>query len=746
MLDNIPFELRQLNQWLNADMTLNEKGEPKKTPLNPRTGAYASVDDPNTWGSFSEAIATGKPIGFVLSKNDPYCIIDLDDKLSNPASDEEKQRFSDIISTFETYTELSTSGRGAHLIVKGVLPKGTNRSHVEMYSEGRYMICTGNVIKNYPIAERQELLDLMYAEMQPTKITEQLMQVDSIYTDAQILERATSASNSDKYNNLWLGNWKDLYPSQSEADFALMSMFCFYTKDNQQAIRLFRQSALGKRDKAQRDDYFIGKYGIINKIRANELPDLDFTELKVNAQKAMANSARRFDMPKEVECKSVEVPNGLIGELTDYFMSTATRPVKEVALAAALTLVAGVAGRVYNTSTGTGLNLYIILLAKTGSGKEGAQNGIERLLCAVKSAGAPTVEDFIGPAAFASGQALIKVLGSKPCFFSILGEFGLTLQELSDPRSNSSVKMLKKVLLDLYSKSGASDVLRSSVYSDTEKNTAIVQSPSVTILGESTPETFFEALNESQIAEGLIPRFSIIQYMGMRPSSNPNAGHAPSEQLIAKFMTLIAGVLTAANSNVRITVTMNKEAQALLDEFDKKADTLIIQHSEGTPELQLWNRAHLKALKLASLLAVSQHPIHPEVDAKGAQWAIDFVIKDITLITSQFSEGSIGKGEAKQVSDLKAIIISYFKSSPTVLRTHGEELLVLQKNGLIPYKFIQRRSNLASFRNDKFGHNVSLKRALQILVDSGMLRIVPNAQFQDLVRFEGICYTVTGDW
>lgn len=752
MLDNIPIKLRQLNQWVVADMSLNNKGEPKKIPLNPRTFAHASVDDPTTWGSFAEAIASGKPVGFVLSKDDPYCIIDLDDKLSNPASDAEKERFSEIIKAFDTYTELSTSGRGAHLILEGKIPKGVKRSHVEIYSDGRYMICTGNVVKNYPIAERQSMLDIMYGEMQVNEVPENLLQIDSIYNDAEILARAALASNNEKYNKLWAGTWQGDYPSQSEADFALASMFCFYTKDNNQVMRLFRKSSLGQRDKANRDDYFIGKYGIINKIRANELPALNFTELQEAAELAVkkiatARKAREAQIEKNKASKQTElqIPHGLVGELTEYFLATANRPVKEIALAAALTLLAGVAGRAFNVSS-TGLNLYIILLAKTGSGKEAAQDGIERLIRAVRTAGIPSVEDFVGPAAFSSGQALIKVLSTKPCFFSVLGEFGLTLQDISDPRATSSTRMLKKVLLDLYTKSGSSSVLRSSVYSDVEKNTAIVQSPSITILGETTPETFFDALSETQIAEGLIPRFSIIQYIGERTARNENSGCPPSEQLVAKFSTLVAAALTSANSNLTTPVQIAPDAQALLNSFDVEADNLVNSHSENSPELHLWNRAHLKALKTSAVIAVGVNPINPVIDVLCATWAINFVRNDIALITKQFEDGEVGKGDHKQVSDLRQVILSYFNMDEKKLYKWGETVAILRRSNLIPYSYLSKQCKHASFRNDKKGQTVALKTTLQLMVETGMLKIVPNEYFIKLVKYEGICYSVTDNF
>lgn len=286
MLINIPSELKALNQWVVCDMSLNEKSEPKKFPLNPRTGQFADITNPSTWGSFEEAVKTGNPaIGFVFTVNDEYAVIDLDDKLSNPASAEDKERFTKIVNAFNSYTEISTSGRGVHIIVKGSVPKGINRNHVEVYSAGRYMIFTGNVIRNVPIENQQKLLDVMYAEMQPVE-TSVLVQVDGVMSDAEIIERASNASNSEKYKALCNGDLKG-YPSQSEADFALLAIIAFYTKDNEQVRRLFRMTALGKRDKATRNDKYIDR--TLSIIRAKEVPLLDLTILK---QSMRANTAK----------------------------------------------------------------------------------------------------------------------------------------------------------------------------------------------------------------------------------------------------------------------------------------------------------------------------------------------------------------------------------------------------------------------------------------------------------------------
>jgi hypothetical protein len=481
----------------------------------------------------------------------------------------------------------------------------------------------------------------------------------------------------------------------------------------------------------------------LGKIRANQPEPIGFSQLIANAQ-AIANSVQSLSKePPVLSNQQLELPPGLVGELAQYFYSAAIRPVPEIALAAAIALVSGVAGRSYNIS-GSGLNQYIILLAKTGSGKEGALSGIENLISAIRPQ-LPMADQFMGPAAFASGQALIRVLNTQPCFLSVLGEFGLTFQQLSDHRANSATIMLRKVLLDLYAKSGWNRVLRPSVYSDTEKNTSIIQAPAVTILGESTPETFFDGLDSSHIAEGLIPRFSVLEYTGDRPARNKNANQPPNPNLAQKFIDLVTISLTTTNNNTCCTVELDSHSLALLDEFDAKADK-IMNDSKMDVESQLWNRAHLKALKLSALLAVGVNPHQPVVTGEMAQWAIKFVERDVTLVIKRFQAGDVGTGDSKQFNDLKQAIESYFILPPASLKTY-EISKELHKANIVPYRYLMKRTaSVASFRKDKNGSTMVLRRTLQSLVEAGMLIEISKVDLIKNFGYSGVAYGISKNW
>lgn len=722
MRNNIPMELRALPQWVCAG--------PDKVPLSPRTGQPASVTDPNTWATFEEAVRTGmKHVGFVLAEWDPYTIIDLDNKPSKPCTPEQWARHQKILEAFDSYTERSASGTGYHIIVKGRIPAGVHRDNVEVYSTARYMICTGDVVRNTPIADYQQLLDVLYGEMKPADVVE-LDDVEGIMSDEEVVEMAMRAANADKFNELCRGDWQAMgYESQSEADFALMSIFAYYTRDNEQVRRLFRMSPLGQREKAQKNDKYLNF--ALGKIRAQQPPLVDFEELQANMAPATSIPEAPTQAPapyiKDTApvVPGVSLPPGLVGEVAQYIYQTAIRPVPEIALGAAIAITAGVCARSYNIS-GSGLNQYLILLAKTGAGKEGAVTGIDNLIAAIRPQ-VPMVDQFIGPSAFASGQALIKVLDDRPCFVSVLGEFGLTLQQLCDPRASSPQIMLKKVLLDLYSKSGWNKVLRSSVYSDTDKNTKIVQAPNVTILGESTPESFFEGLDSIHIAEGLIPRFSVIEYTGPRPPRNRNANQPPSQQLVARFSELVAVSLTTANNGTCANVQMDSTAIQLMDEFDAKADGMI--NAAGSDvDMQLWNRAHLKALKLAAVIAVGCNPHAPVVTPDIARWSIDFVERDVAVMTTRFQRGEVGVGDHRHEVDIRKAVENYLAMSESQ-RLQYKTPKSLLNQPVVPFHYLRRKLRLLSaFKNDRRGVARALEDSLKDMVKAEILRQVPPQQ------------------
>ena len=761
MFEGIPHEMRSYPQWVVWRYEDTDAPKPTKVPYSARTGRLASVTDSDTWTSYDEAVAAMSSgwysgIGFVLTNADPYAFIDLDDTKGNQADFERQLK---VYQEFDSFAERSPSGNGLHIIVKGAIESGRRRSHIEIYSSHRYMTMTGNVYRDAPIRDYNDLLQVLWQQMgSGSKAVEHYAGLaEATETDEQVIEAATNAANGDKFAALYSGDWQQYYPSQSEADLALIDIIAFYTQNRAQIMRIFRNSMLGQRDKAKRNDYV--NY-MLNKSFDRMLPPVDIDGLR-NALEAQLTAKAKEDVqaaqaaptqqppqirqaPDMKPSQSIYTPPpGLVGEIAQFIYAQAPRPVPEIALAGALGLMSGIVGRAYNIS-GTGLNQYVLLLAPTGTGKEAIARGIDKLMGAIQRS-VPASTDFIGPGEIASSQALIKYMAkSANSFVSVVGEFGIQLKMMASPHAPPHLTGLMRLILDLFNKSGEGNVLRPSIYSDKDKNTASVLAPAFTMLGESTPEKFYEALDESMITSGLLPRFTTIEYTGDRPPLNPGHINAqPSFDLIERLGTICANALQLNSSHRAVNVQMTQQASAMFSDFDKHCD----ENINGSSEVRrnLWNRAHVKALKLAALIAVGCNPFEPTIDGEMASWALNLVVADTRNLLAKFDAGEIGvdNEETKQLTTAIKTIREYVtlpfseveKYVPGMGHLHGERI--------IPYSYIQRRLvAMAIFRKDRRGASEALKRTLKTLVERGDLQEVSKATLSKQYNTTALCYMI----
>lgn len=772
MYHNIPLELREYAQWVcwRYEIVNNRR---TKVPYHPSGQFRANINNPATWGSFDAACQTAlgpvmDGIGFVLTSNDPYTGIDIDDKQENPASDGELQTHQWLLNNFASFTERSVGNRwtdaqgrergGYHIIIRGKIPGGRDRGHVGVYSTHRYLTFSGDVVRAAPIVDYQQLLEDLVEAMPDNSAEYELLDMEQTMTDREVFDMAISAYNGEKYDRLCRGavTYRDdgdpngEYQSRSEADLAIISIIAYYTRNDEQVRRLFRMTALGKRDKHQGSNKWIDR--CLRIFRSKQAPPADVEAAKANAMAIIAAAGTAEQQEVSTVLASLPAPTappppaappaptqvapapparavgpytpppGLVGELAAYFYSTSIRPVPEAALCAAISVMAGVAGRAYNISN-TGLNQYTLFVAETGRGKDGLTSGISKLMAATRQI-VPMAEDFMGPSAFASGQGLVRILDTRPSFVSVLGEFGLTLQAMADPRAPAATVLLRRVLLDLYMKSGWQEVLRPTAYSDTEKNTKLVHAPNVTILGECTPGTLFDKLSAQDIADGLVPRFNVVEYTGARVRRNRQAGHMPPQELVQKFADVMTVAVTSKQNMTCSAVQMTPEALELCDAFDEECDNHINGTAVGSVETELWNRGHLKLLKLAGLIAVGVNPHNPVVTLEIAQWAEGFVRAGTMGILKRFATGDVGMGEGKQTSDMRKMVQDYFKSDKRTLAGYKVKD-GLQQAGMIPYcYFTVRAARMAAFYNDRNGTARALKAQLDTLVASEVLGLL----------------------
>lgn len=735
MFENIPDELKNYKQWVMWRLEKiddDPETKPTKVPYSIR-GYNVSVLDYHEFGTFSDVVACYQSgaysgIGFVFTENDPYAFIDLDDC----GQDGELIAYHmELYSVFSSYSEISPSGNGLHIIVKGSIPEGRRNSakKIEIYSSQRYATFTGNIYgAERQIHDRSALLNLVFE-----KLTEQRkrsdeykhLHIEQTQEDAEIIDIASRAVNGDKFYNLFAGNWHEYYQSQSEADQSLINMIAFYTQNRDQIKRIFRSSALGQRAKAQREKYVDDN---ITLAFDRQIPPIDISGLKerfLEIQKSAVYSDTIENRNTQQAGNVYKLPPGILGDLAQFIYDAAPRQVKEVALAGAIAYLAGITGRCYNISN-TGLNQYVFFLANTGIGKDAISNGFDKMNAAIRWH-CPQIDDYMGPSEIASPQGLVRALDKRPCFVSIWGEAGLALQEMTSARPSPARHGLKRLFLDLYMRSGAGRRTNGTVYSEQEKNIPILKSPSFSFIGESNPDSFYSALNEKMITEGLLPRFTTIYYNGLRPHTNDQARYVfPSAQLQASITSLVGYCCQLNMQEKVIDIQLDNDATAILKQFDIFCDDKV---NSSTTEVyrHLWTRAHLKSLKLAGLLSVGINPYNPIVCKNAALWAINLILFDINTMLEKFDSALVGENnhEALQYTIVKNTITHYLKT-PWEQIAKSQQTRTTQSAhslGVITLSFISVRVlQMADFRNDKIGATAALKRTLALMLENGDIK------------------------
>lgn len=256
----IPEELKALPRWVMWRHEPGKDGIPTKVPYSANTGRKASSNDPISWTIFSHAVNVWESgrytgIGFELGNDDDIICIDLDDKKATGKMDE----FITLSREFNSFTEISQSGNGIHIWCRGKKPGNScKRGDFEIYERERFITVTGNQVSGSPntLNNAQDAINRFYENVKPKENKQPARYVPDTpveLSDDEIIRIALK--NSHGFDALWRGDFSR-YSSQSEADAALTLLLSWYTKDEYQIDRIFRQSGL-YREKWDREDYRI---------------------------------------------------------------------------------------------------------------------------------------------------------------------------------------------------------------------------------------------------------------------------------------------------------------------------------------------------------------------------------------------------------------------------------------------------------------------------------------------------------
>lgn len=274
----LPERLCARDQWVVTE---------GKVPKFPSEG----WNDPDRQFSFENAVSLvddhGGQLGFVPHRQDPFVVIDLDD-VGPPA--EHPPLIEELVDGLGSYTELSVSGEGLHIITEGTrLP---DRKHegdlpcsgsIEVYDANQLFVLTGDQYGPYDaITANTEVLNEAQREWLPQRsdaasttegaegldleeTSETSLALDPVDIKRTIREYATDRmSSAQDALRLWESRPDDSlwYPSPSEADLALCSHLAFWCREDATLMDRCYSRSNREREKWDRVAYSDGRsYG-----------------------------------------------------------------------------------------------------------------------------------------------------------------------------------------------------------------------------------------------------------------------------------------------------------------------------------------------------------------------------------------------------------------------------------------------------------------------------------------------------
>ena len=253
-------KLKKQLTWVNWNYQLQDNKE-TKVPIsfkNKVTGTNEKYKD--TWGTYEDVSNNKNANGIGLVFNDGICGIDIDKRSLTDTLTQE------IINLFNTYTEISPSGNGIHILFKVDLKKlpsdfkskylmKNTQLGIEQYVSGitnRYFTFTGNSINEYDIEERSNEFMIFcdtYMKKDTLQTTLQSEYKTSLSKE-KILENINKSSQKDKFHKLYyMGDFSDFNNDESSAEMSLCDILAFYCQGDYEMIESILKDSIIYRDK-----------------------------------------------------------------------------------------------------------------------------------------------------------------------------------------------------------------------------------------------------------------------------------------------------------------------------------------------------------------------------------------------------------------------------------------------------------------------------------------------------------------
>lgn len=334
-------------------------------------------------------------------------------------------------------------------------------------------------------------------------------------------------------------------------------------------------------------------------------------------------------MPREL----VGYPPGVAGMAARWLEAGNTVNNPQASIVSVLAFASGVCGRsVYNDSAKEdGTNLYMCLIAPSAGGKEWMWGGCSKLIQYAE------LEDqernIFGPRP-ASGQVLSELLQRAPSTIIPLPEMGKWMQRVFGRNANGAEVALQGEILTLYTKSARGATWCGSATKGSIPN--VIRSPSITIVGESTPSTMWASLSGETAASGFVSRFVMIEAGIGEDRYRAKLGAIPHQ--VHDSIEQMRGLWTTEDVP-RIAVAWPEE----VDKHNEEWFTSWSAYKSGADQItrEIISRTRQNAPRIAAVLAIWDNPRAPAVTKDHVDWAWQVANMSCRRILEAYKSGEI---------------------------------------------------------------------------------------------------------
>lgn len=731
IFNNVPTELQILRQWVVWRWEFGGVKWTKAPYKSANAFERASHSDPKTWSSFEEAKQAYYAsediagIGFVFTGEDRYFGIDIDQNkpVTNPIMQNTILSLVQDVGT--TYTEISPSGKGYHLIFStayhcsspGV--NGFRGTNIEFYSRERYFTFTGNIVSNQgvwlnSISEASYLFEKLN-ELNPTLALDDSISFEATsmfgrrldLTDEQVLEWAHENAEFGQFISGQVGGqpgeWSDTHmtvlrhldrvtgdPEQVRR-IVLNSPYVINMPPSRRGEvrsarvnRLFsKELAIARvKNNSQGHAFFPGnqKFGRSSYeaiLAAQTRRAQEATERLLKAQQAVQSGqvAQIFAPLLEDMHTKLRPPPGIVGEFVAATERACYLPFTKFAIPVTIASLAGIVGRGYKFEDGGGLNVNFILAATSSAGKTQTTEAWQNFL----STTAKLIDPYPGAntrtrmlkASVASVHGIYDDFMNMPSLCWVIDECANQLKAMALASTPTELQM-RDAYNQLY------DVAKVNAWFSLPRSVANkkagyedIPNLAVSTFWTTVPEKF--DVYGSDAVDGFLSRVTIVRHVGEAGQRVRYPTFILPNELQSVLMTLMA---TAKQVDEVYSANPSEGAnqikfvsRALIDDLFWEALQLsdIVRNASLRGDLPAAytsiSRLPITALRIAGVLAVAENCYAPVVSPEQFKWALGYVLQNNLSLMHDLDKGELG---AKASDEVLAVV----KGVHDMLRKH----------------------------------------------------------------------------